>query len=245
MKEKRKRQSRKLVSIGRRLKSVRDQLGVSQSEITERLGVTQSSLARYESGQRRVPLPVLLALEHEFRVNHEWVLTGKGEPLRGVPPPGAIVLVSEKERKAFEELEGSDKYHAVPYMRDPAAAGAGLVMEEDIAGYCIIHDRVAPRPDEIRCVRIFGESMAPTLTDGSIVAVNITIRDLHLVKGRIVCARTGEGEVVIKRLRLRERHVLLHSDNPDQEKYPPLVVDLREQPEPVIGQVVWAWVDLR
>jgi len=28
---------------------------------------------------------------------------------------------------------------------------------------------------------------------------------------------------------LRERHVLLYSDNPDQEKYPPLVVDVREQ----------------
>jgi len=87
--------------------------------------------------------------------------------------------------------------------------------------------------------------MAPTLTDGSIVAVDITLRELRLVKGKIVCARTEEGEVVIKRLRLRQRHVLLYSDNPDQEKYPPLIVDLTEQPEPVIGQVVWAWVDLR
>jgi SOS-response transcriptional repressor LexA len=94
-------------------------------------------------------------------------------------------------------------------------------------------------------VRIAGQSMAPTLTDGSIVAVDITPLPLRAVEGKVVCSRTGEGAVVIKRLRVRGHYVLLFSDNDDQRAYPPIVVDLRELDEPVIGQVIWAWVDLR
>ena len=87
--------------------------------------------------------------------------------------------------------------------------------------------------------------MSPGLTDGSIVAVDTRVRDLEKTRGKIVCARTAQNEVVIKRLRLREPYLLLYSDHPDQEKYSPIVVDLREVEEPIIGQVVWAWVDLR
>jgi len=245
MKRKKTRDDKRLQEVGERLRKARNQLGISQSEMAGRVGIVQSALVNYEHGRRTPPLSVLLALEHTFHIDHRWILEGKGEPLRRGRPLKPVIVAGQEHLRALQELEGADAYHAVPYMRDPAAAGTGLIMEEDIAGYCIIHQRVAPRPDDIRCVSISGDSMAPTLTDGSIVAVDITLRELRLVKGKIVCARTEEGEVVIKRLRLRQRHVLLYSDNPDQEKYPPLIVDLTEQPEPVIGQVVWAWVDLR
>jgi phage repressor protein C with HTH and peptisase S24 domain len=133
----------------------------------------------------------------------------------------------------------------VPYLRDAAAAGAGRIMEEQVEGYCIIHRRVAPRPEGIRCVRVSGDSMAPTLTDGSIVAVDISPIPMRALEGRIVCSRTPDGAVAIKRLRARSHYALLFSDSEDQARFPPIVVDLRELPEPIIGQVIWAWVDLR
>lgn len=213
--------------------------------MAEAVGVSQGTLADYESGRRNPSRPVLLALEHCFHVNHRWILTGEGRPLSGKGPVRPIIAVGRDELDRLEKLEGSDSYHAIPYLRDSAAAGSGLLMEEDVAGYCVIHRRVAPRPDELRCVRVSGSSMEPTLTDGSIVAINTTRQDVPALTGKLVCARTAEGEAVIKRLRHRGRHVLLYSDNPDQERYPPLVVDLREVENPVVGQVVWAWVDLR
>ncbi len=230
---------------GERLRKARATLGLSQTEFGEPVGVTQSTIAAYETGQRRPPLPVLLALEHCLRVDHEWVLTGAGEPLRRAGPTRPVITTSPEELKSLHLLEGEDQYYAVPYLRDPAAAGAGLIMEDQVEGYCIIHKRVAPRPEALRCVRIAGQSMAPTLTDGSIVAVDITPLPLRAVEGKIVCSRTGEAAVVIKRLRLRGHYLLLFSDNDDQRAYPPIVVDLRELDEPVIGQVIWAWVDLR
>jgi SOS-response transcriptional repressor LexA len=230
---------------GERLRQARARLGLNQTEFGGPVGVTQSTIAAYESGQRQPPLPVLLALEHRLHVSHEWVLTGAGEPMSRVGPKRPIITTSPAELKGLRLMEGEDQYYAVPYLRDPAAAGAGLIMEDQVEGYCIIHKRVAPHPETLRCVRIDGESMAPTLTDGSIVAVDITPLPLRAMEGKIVCSRTGEGTVVIKRLRLRGHYALLFSDNPDERAYPPIVVDLRELDEPVIGQVIWAWVDLR
>ena len=232
-------------SIGRRLRLVRAELGLNQSQMAEAIGVTQSSIAAYEADRRRPPLPVALAIEHVFRVSHRWLLTGKGQRMTSARPAHPAIVTSPGELKELERREGADRYYAVPYLRDPAAAGAGLVMEDQVEGYCIIHQRVAPHPETIRCVRIRGESMAPTLTDGSIVAVDITPVPMRNLEGRIVCSRTNDGAVVIKRLRLRNHFALLFSDNPDQQAYPPLVVDLRELEEPVIGQIIWAWVDLR
>jgi len=230
---------------GARLRAARRELGLSQTEMGHAVGVTQSTIGAYESGDRAAPLPVLLAAELRLHINHEWVMTGQGNPIKTAMATQPQVLATKEQARALTEMEGSDAFYVVPYMRDAAAAGAGLIMEDDVAGYCIIHSRVAPRPDDLRCVRVQGESMTPSLTDGSIVAVDTTPVPMHNLEGRIVCARTEDGAVVIKRLRLRDRYALLFSDNPDRRAYPPLVIDLRETPDPIVGQVIWAWVDLR
>ncbi|MFW6189440.1 MAG: XRE family transcriptional regulator [Planctomycetota bacterium] len=232
-------------TLGDRLRAVRRELGLNQTEMGERIGVSQGTVAAYEAGEREPPRPVLLALEHEFSIRPDWLRQGTGEPFARVGPSKPIIATSEEELRRLRRLEGEDQYYAVPYLRDPAAAGEGLLMEDQVEGYCVIHKRVAPHPETLRCVRIAGESMSPTLTDGSIVAVDTTELPMRAVEGKIVCCRTPDGTVAIKRLRLRHRFALLFSDNDDQQAYPPIVIDLREMPDPVIGQVIWAWVDLR
>jgi len=218
---------------------------MTQADVAQAIGVTQSSIAAYESNARHPPTPVLMAIEHQLRINRGWLLTGEGECFGAARPSRPVIVASAQELNKLRALEGDDQYYVVPYLRDAAAAGAGLVMEEQIEGYCIIHRRVAPKPESIRCVRISGDSMAPTLTDGSIVAVDISPLPIRALRNRIVCSRTPDGTVVIKRLRLRDHYALLFSDNDDQQRFPPIVVDLRELEEPIIGQVIWAWVDLR
>ncbi len=233
------------VTIGERLRAVRTELDLNQTEMARAIGLTQASIAAYETNSRRPPLPVLLALEHTLRISHEWVLDGQGSSFVNAGPARPTIVTSPEELSSIDRLEGHDRYYAVPYLRDPAAAGDGLIMEEQVEGYCVIHERVAPHPESVRCVRVSGDSMAPTLTDGSIVAVDVTPIRLRNLEGRIVCSRTGDGTVVIKRLRVRDRFALLFSDSPDQHTFAPLVVDLREVADPIIGQIIWAWVDLR
>jgi phage repressor protein C with HTH and peptisase S24 domain len=248
-------------TTGERLKAARGALGVSQAQMGTDVGLPQTTLADYELDKYELPHHLALAIEYRFGISRQWLLDGAGEMfLESTPQPGSpnggivrrhgiatrpIIVTNKSELQRLDQLEGRDRYYAVPYLRDAAAAGSGRIVEDAIEGYCVIHERVAPQPENLRCVRVSGDSMEPALTDGSIVAVDITRRNPRELEGRIVCARISDDEVVIKRLRLRGQYALLFSDNEDQHKYPTLVVDLRENRELVIGQVIWAWVDLR
>ena len=244
-----------------RLKTARKRLRMSQAEMASRVGVPRSTLTEYEQGKYEIPRQVCIALEYKLGINQVWLLSGEGDMfLQVAPRPGRsagegisvaelvtrpIVITDKSELEHLNALEGRDRFYAVPYLRDAAAAGTGRVVEDEIEGYCIIHERVAPRPENLRCVRISGESMAPVLPDSSIIAVDITLNNPRLVDGKIVCARVSEEEVVIKRLRLQDHYLILLSENQDQDKYPPVVLDLNERKDLIIGQVVWAWVDLK
>ena len=144
----------------------------------------------------------------------------------------------------FRAREDPEDYVALPYLRDAAAAGKGLIMEDDIAGYVVAHRRVVHDPEHYRCVRIEGESMAPTLPSNSIVAIDLSQRDPRACHYRIVCARTPIDEVVVKRMMWQPPARALVSDSADQASYPVMTITQDWGEDWLIGRVVWAWVDL-
>jgi len=162
-----------------------------------------------------------------------------GERLSARVNPDPHVVFADDPR-ARAEIETGD-YVAVPLMADCAAAGRGNVMEDEIKGYVLIHRHVAPRPENIRCFRLEGDSMVPTLTPGSILAIDVSRRDPARAEGRVVCVRIPPDEAIVKRWRAGPRHVVLDSDNP---AHPPIVLEPDDIPDAIIGTVIWAWLDL-
>jgi len=69
--------------IGRRIQAAREEAGLSQAELAQRIGCTQSALSNYELGKRRLPLATL-----------EQIARALGRPLSyflemgGQRPPG-------------------------------------------------------------------------------------------------------------------------------------------------------------
>ncbi len=57
-----------LDQVGSRLRSVREQHGMTLTEVASRTGVSKSTLSRLENGQRRPSLELLLPLAHTYRV---------------------------------------------------------------------------------------------------------------------------------------------------------------------------------
>ena len=57
-----------LAGVGPRLRSLRRQRGITLAELTERTGVSQSTLSRLESGLRRPTLELLLPLSEAYGV---------------------------------------------------------------------------------------------------------------------------------------------------------------------------------
>ncbi|MEP2760965.1 MAG: helix-turn-helix domain-containing protein [Hyphomicrobiales bacterium] len=74
--------------LAQRLREVRRELGDHpRSDLSKKLGIGQSSLANYERGDSVPDAKVLLAYREQFRINIDWLVSGKGAMfLDGGPP---------------------------------------------------------------------------------------------------------------------------------------------------------------
>ena len=62
-----------------RIKQIRKEAGMTQTEFGERIGAKKGTIVCYESGARS-PLPITLkAISREFNVSETWLLTGEGD----------------------------------------------------------------------------------------------------------------------------------------------------------------------
>ena len=62
-----------------RIRELRKELGLTQSEFGERLGLKQSTVTGYESGTRVPSDAIIFSICREFDVNEEWLRTGSSD----------------------------------------------------------------------------------------------------------------------------------------------------------------------
>lgn len=65
--------------MNQRIRQLRKQLGLSQTEFGERLGIKQTTVAGYETGGRTPIDAVVSLICREFNVSETWLRTGEGE----------------------------------------------------------------------------------------------------------------------------------------------------------------------
>jgi len=65
-----------------RLKEVRKALNLSQAEFGRKLGVMDSAISRWESGDRNIPDSAIMLMVSKFGVSETWLRTGSGEMFR-------------------------------------------------------------------------------------------------------------------------------------------------------------------
>jgi len=123
-----------------------------------------------------------------------------------------------------------------------AAAGAGALDGDERGDPHIAFDplwlkRVARgRPEELSIIRVAGDSMAPTLSDGDDILVDRGDAASRLREG--VYALRLDGGLVVKRLALDPggRAATVRSDNPAYADLAPRPLHALD----VVGRVVWA-----
>lgn len=67
------------MTIGERIRLIRKQIGLNQTEFGEKIGLKQTAIGLYENNQRGVADRTILLICQTFNVNEEWLRTGDGE----------------------------------------------------------------------------------------------------------------------------------------------------------------------
>jgi len=202
----------------RRLKELRREMGLSQSELGQRLGVKQNTVSQWESGVRQADADALCQLADFFQVSIDYLLEREAYDW-AVPIRRAYLdATTQQRRKACSVLGiapvlpgAAPGRISLPVYMDPAAAGIPLDASDAWESLDFAQGEVPQGADF--GVRIRGSSMEPAIHDGQIVWVH---RQADIPNGEVGVFMLEDG-AVCKRLRLDENGQILRleSDNPD------------------------------
>jgi len=154
--------------------------------------------------------------------------------------------VSESLLGGPEAASPSAALVTVPQLDVGASAGAGALTGEEATPSHLAFDpkwlrRIAGDPKQLSMIRVEGDSMLPTLSDGDEILVDRGDAAARVRDGIYVLRM--EGALMVKRLALNPaaRRIRVASDNPNYPSWPdcdPTSVD-------IVGRVVWVGRKLR
>ena len=81
--------------IGKRVRKIRLQKGISQEQFGELIGMKKAAVSKIENGDNSLSRSNLISIWKQFNINEEWLLYGKGEMF--------IPTSRENEIRAFFE----------------------------------------------------------------------------------------------------------------------------------------------
>lgn len=101
------------MNIGERIRKVRRELCLTQTQFANRIGSMQNTITRYERNNRNPSPSVIYSICKEFNVNRKWLETGEGEMFNLTPNNELEALIKKYDLstatyvliKNFLELE--------------------------------------------------------------------------------------------------------------------------------------------
>ncbi|MBF0587524.1 MAG: helix-turn-helix transcriptional regulator [Magnetococcales bacterium] len=213
-----------------RLKRARKSLGLRQGVVEARCGWrSQGRLSNYERGVRSPKLADILILAKALAVRPEWLLTGEE------PRHTHEAVVSDPDGTRI-----SEEFMVIPYYSPVASAGLGGEVYEERSARCLAFRREWLMKEgfplgRLSLVRVEGDTMEPTLTDGDVLLVNQ--REKEVIDGRIYVMRL-DMKLYVKRLQIVPGgRMLIKSDNRNIEN---VILDEHSiDKAEIIGRVVW------
>ncbi|MGU7900286.1 XRE family transcriptional regulator [Streptococcus suis] len=223
------------IYIGQQIKNYRKQIGLTQKELAEKLGMGHTTVANYEKGFRSPKKDTLFDLADVFGVSIDDLF-----PQRATTTPNSlieqisdkVVQLTEKGKKdvlrfTSELLEREEADRIIQeeplfkiYFRSAAKAGPkGYGYDDYDADYAYTNQE-PPRHDV--ATKVDGDSMNPDYQDGDI----LYLRDYGASHyNGDECVVVIDDKSYFKRLYTTEDGLKLVSTNPDKDTYPDIFID--------------------
>lgn len=181
------------------IKKYREKKGISQAELSRRIGVSRQTFNNYELGKREADYETLLKIAEELHTSVQALLTDEN-----LEPQNGIVL--EK-----------DNIYMIPIFKT-VSAGFGAYADDQICGYEPLYLESQREAEETLAIAVKGDSMYPKIEEDDLVVVH---KQDYFENGDIVVAVVcGENDGFVKRAFQTEEKLTLESINPS---YPPMV----------------------
>lgn len=219
----------------RELIRTRDSQGLSESEIAYQLGITPSrwSMWKKRGEVSKDGLEMAMAF-----VGTTTVVDGEGarEVGKGRAPRGAIAAAPRKQQSAHD--------FDIPLLESRASMGSGVPLADQVnvlemvsANLPELRRRVSfSAPQNLRLLTGYGDSMAPTFSDGDILLIDVGVTDLKL---DAVYVLERHDQLFVKRIQRSARGgYRMISDN---TVYPPEDIDPERDGFSVVARVVCVW----
>lgn len=205
-----------------RLKSLRNEKGITQDELSKLTGIKKSSIGMYESGQRVPKYKPLRILADFFHVSTDYLIghSPSTEELRAYMDEQLLGDSQNRQQIKAAKLYPLRETNRVPIIGSVRCGPGGLAYEY-IDEYIAVDDRY--RPDEILAFRAEGDSMeGDGIRDGDICIVHLQEDVPNGAIAVVVICNGEESEGTLKHVLKDEENgvVVLQSSNP---KYPPRI----------------------
>ena len=211
------------MTVGERIKEVREKIGMSQVDFADKINVSKQTLYKYENNLiTNIPSDKIEA----------------AAKLSGVSPAYLMGWTPvEEAAKAMEDLAeaGIRASKGVKInVLGRVAAGIPIDAIEDIIDTEEITEDLA-KTGEFFGLQIHGDSMTPNICDGDIVIVR---QQNDAESGDIVIATVNGDEATCKRLRKYKDGIELVSINPSYKPFEFSNEEIIKKPVKILGKVV-------
>ena len=208
-------------SVGKLIYDRRTELGITQKEVADFVGVSEATVSRWESGHiDNMRRDRIAALSKILRLS-PLAIMGIDDTDLSTRIPNMVPI----EARTFR----------VPIV-GRVAAGRPIVADEEIIGYEYIDNKYSKDGHEYFGLRIVGKSMEPTIMDGDIVIVR---RQNYVENGEIAIVLIDGEEATAKEVKESADGITLIGHN--AAVYTPhfySAQEVKNLPVQIIGRVV-------
>lgn len=195
------------------LKQLRENRGISQAALAQKLGIRQSTIGMWESGKNTPDRMNLEKLSDYFGVSVDYLLGRDASPLDGPPASTGGVWVP---------------------VLGKVAAGVPIEAIENIEDY----EELALSQEagkEYFALRIKGDSMEPKISDGDVVIVH---RQADCESGDVAVVLVNGSDATVKKIKKEPAGLILLATNPAYEPRYFSSEEINELPVTILGRVI-------
>lgn len=254
------------MNVGERMKTIRKEKGISADSLAAKIGVSRSTVFRYEKGDiEKVPIEVVAKVANALDIKPEVLMGLKADTVVDKIHDTVVQLHPSRQQKVYTYAEKQLNEQQNPdnvVSLDEAHAERNLdeqVFNVEVdgivaAGYGAFNDDRYEPMDTVKipdsaipshydyCFKVVGDSMSPYYEDGEFVFVQKT----QDVTNGMIAVVDIDDMTFIKKLILEQDRLCLRSLNDDVDEetgkriYPDFYADDTDNIE-VIGKVVGSY----